>query len=213
MEVERLDDGLWRWTAPHPAWTPDDDWDRIVGCVYHETPDAVVLVDPLVPGDEPERDRFFRALDADVARLGLPVVTLTTCPWHVRSAADIATRYDARTIGPEEAATATLPLGVRAAPVPAADEVVWWFEAARTLVPGDTLLGDGAGGLRVCPASWLDDGGPLADLVDELRPLLALPVERVLVSHGDPVLSGGNAALARAIDSARAEPPAGGAGA
>jgi glyoxylase-like metal-dependent hydrolase (beta-lactamase superfamily II) len=204
MEVERIEDGLWRWTVAHPAWTPDDDWDRIVGCVYHETRHAVVLVDPLVPEVEGERDRFFRALDADVARLGLPVVTLTTCPWHVRSAAVVAARYDARAIGPGEAATATLPLGVRAAPVPAADEVVWWLEEARTLVPGDTLLGDGAGGLRVCPASWLDDGGPIADLVDELRPLLALPVERVLVSHGDPVRSDGRAALARAIDVASA---------
>ncbi len=204
MEVERLEDGLWRWVVAHPAWTPDDDWARSVGCVYHETPDAVVLVDPLVPEGERERERFYRALDADVSQLGLPVVTLTTCPWHVRSAAEIGARYDGWTIGPGEAATATLPLGVRAAPVPAADEVVWWLEAARTLVPGDTLLGDGAGGLRVCPASWLDDGGPLADLVDELRPLLALPVERVLVSHGDPVRSAGQAALARALDSARA---------
>jgi glyoxylase-like metal-dependent hydrolase (beta-lactamase superfamily II) len=202
MEVERLDDGLWRWTASHPAWTPDDDWGPVVGCVYHETPDGVVLVDPLVPGSESEQERFFRALDADVARRELPVVTLTTCRWHVRSAAVIAARYDARTIGPDEAATATLPVGVRAVPVPAADEVVWWLEAARTLVPGDTLLGDGDGGLRVCPASWLDDGGPVAILVEELRPLLALPVERVLVSHGDPVRSDGQAALARALDAA-----------
>lgn len=200
MEVERLEDGLWRWTAPHPDWTPEGDWAQIVGSVYHETADAVVLVDPIVP--EEESERFYRALDADVARLGLPVVTLTTCPWHVRSAAVIAARYDARTISPGEVATATLPIGVLAVPVPAADEVVWWLEAARTLVPGDTLLGDGAGGLRVCPASWLDDGGSLADLVDQLRPLLALPVERVLVSHGDPVRSDGHAALALALDSA-----------
>jgi glyoxylase-like metal-dependent hydrolase (beta-lactamase superfamily II) len=202
MEVERLDEGLWRWTVAHPAWTPDDDWDRIVGCVYHETPDAVVLVDPLVPEDEPER--FFRALDDDVARLRLPVVTLTTCPWHVRSAAVVAARYDARTIGPGEAEAVALPSGVRAIPVPAADEVVWCLEEARTLVPGDTLLGDGAGGLRVCPAAWLDGGGAISDLVDELRPLLALSVERVLVSHGDPVRSGGAAALARALESAGA---------
>jgi glyoxylase-like metal-dependent hydrolase (beta-lactamase superfamily II) len=202
MEVERLADGLWRWTTEHPAWVPDDDWGPVVACVYHETPDAAALVDPLVPEDEGERERFFRALDADVARLGLPVVTLTTCRWHVRSAAVIAARYDARTIGPGEVATATLPIGVRAMPVPAADEVVWWLEAAQTLVPGDTLLGGGAGGLRVCPASWLDDGGPLAELVDQLRPLLALPVERVLSSHGDPVRSDGHAALALALDSA-----------
>jgi glyoxylase-like metal-dependent hydrolase (beta-lactamase superfamily II) len=202
MEVERLEEGLWRWAAAHPAWVPDADWGPVVACVYHETPDAVVLVDPLVPEDAP--DRFFRALDRDVERLGRPVVTLTTCPWHVRSAAVIAARYGARTIGPGEVTTEDWPTGVRAVPVPSADEVVWWLEAARALVPGDTLLGDGAGGLRVCPASWLDSGGPLTDLVEELSALLAFPTERVLVSHGDPVRGDGRAALERALDSARA---------
>ena len=32
-----------------------------------------------------------------------------------------------------------------------------------------------------------------------LAPLLDLPVERVLTSHGDPVLSGGREALARVL--------------
>ena len=32
-----------------------------------------------------------------------------------------------------------------------------------------------------------------------LRPALALPIERVLVSHGEPVLSGGRAALATSV--------------
>jgi len=41
-----------------------------------------------------------------------------------------------------------------------------------------------------------------AQLGEELRPLLALPIELVLVSHGEPVLEGGSEALARAIDSA-----------
>ena len=51
------------------------------------------------------------------------------------------------------------------------------------------------------PASWLPDGVGLEDLARALRPALALPIERVLVSHGEPVLSGGRAALARALDS------------
>jgi hypothetical protein len=33
-----------------------------------------------------------------------------------------------------------------------------------------------------------------------LRPLLDLPVESVLVSHGAPILSGGKQALATALD-------------
>jgi hypothetical protein len=39
-----------------------------------------------------------------------------------------------------------------------------------------------------------------------MRPLLELPIERVLVSHGEPVLRGGHGALARAIAEARGEP-------
>jgi hypothetical protein len=33
-----------------------------------------------------------------------------------------------------------------------------------------------------------------------LRPLLDLPVEMVLVSHGEPVLSSGREAIVRALD-------------
>jgi hypothetical protein len=32
-----------------------------------------------------------------------------------------------------------------------------------------------------------------------LRPLLDLPIELILVSHGEPVLAGGREALARAL--------------
>ena len=74
MEVTRLADGLWRWTALHPDWKPGDGgpdgWEQEVSCVYLEAPDHVVLVDPLVPGDE--RDRFFEALDRDVERARAP---------------------------------------------------------------------------------------------------------------------------------------------
>jgi hypothetical protein len=71
-----------------------------------------------------------------------------------------------------------------------------------TLVPGDRLLGDGKGGLRVCPDSWLGylrgsiDGAQLRVL---LAPLLDLPIERVLVSHGEPVLARAGEALRRAL--------------
>ena len=37
-------------------------------------------------------------------------------------------------------------------------------------------------------------------LREALRPLLDLPVEMVLVSHGEPVLRGGRNAIARALD-------------
>ena len=61
MQVDRISDGLWRWTAPHPDWhddpaSPYGGWDRDVACIYHEAPDGIVLIDPLVPsGEDGER--------------------------------------------------------------------------------------------------------------------------------------------------------------
>ncbi len=88
---------------------------------------------------------------------------------------------------------------MQAIAVPVAEEFVYWLEGARTLVPGDAILGDPKGGVRMCPASWLGSGGTSKRLRAELAPVLDLPVERVLVSHGEPVLSGGLEALRSAL--------------
>jgi hypothetical protein len=59
VDVTRLADGLWRWTALHPDWTPEegglDGWEQEVSSLYLEAPDAVVLIDPLVPGPRSRR--------------------------------------------------------------------------------------------------------------------------------------------------------------
>ena len=197
VEVQRVDDGLWHWTAPHPEWKPGGAWERDVGCVYWEAGDAVVLVDPLVPTDDADRARFLEALDRDVERVALPVAILLTCEWHARSQAELAERYDARVFTPPTAGR--LPGDATALDVP--EEVVYWLPGARALVPGDALLGT-PNGLTVCPASWFDDRGGIDELARALRPLLDLPVERVLTTHGPPVLADGHAALARALAAA-----------
>jgi hypothetical protein len=79
-------------------------------------------------------------------------------------------------------------------------EVVDWIPAERALVVGDVLLGAGAEPratdepLRLCPACWVAPA-TLDDLKASLRPLLELPVERILVSHGAPIWEGGGARL------------------
>jgi hypothetical protein len=191
--VTELAPGLWRWTARHPDWTEDDagDWDSDVGCVYCEVDGAIVTIDPLVPTEPSERDRFWQALDRDVERLGAPVV-LTTVSDHVRSAADVAERYGAADRTVDDVA------GVEAIATARFEEIVYWLSPYRALVAGDVLLGDNGGGVRVCPDDWCE--GLDHDAVwASLRPLLDLPVELVLVSHGEPVLTDGHAALARAL--------------
>ena len=88
-------------------------------------------------------------------------------------------------------------------PIEGGDETMVWLEAPRALVPGDRLLGDDAGGLRICPESWLrylPQPPSLDDLRAALRPLLDLPVELVLASHWEPVLRDGREAIRRAIE-------------
>jgi glyoxylase-like metal-dependent hydrolase (beta-lactamase superfamily II) len=204
MEATELAPGLWRWTAYH------DEWKQDVGSVYYEADDAIVLFDPLVPRDDPER--FWRALDRDVARAAAPVHVLVTVFWHTRSAREVVSRYGARLWASRRARAAIarrggdpsdhfqpgdeLPGGLRAFATGRGTEVVFFVQGHRALIVGDVLLGSP---LRLCPPSWLPEGRSIADLARTLRPLLDLPVERVLVSHGEPVLDRGRPALEAAL--------------
>ena len=190
--MRRIAAGLWHWTAPHPNWTPDAepdspaDWPEEVGSVLYEAPGAVVLIDPQVP------DELWPALDERID--GRPVVVLTTMRFHGRSRDAVIECY-----GGHDGA---LPEGVEALPFPRFDETMYWLPGPRALVPGDRLIGDGSGGVRLCPPSWLGYIKPVVN-VDELRaalaPLLELPVEHVLLSHGEPIVGGGAEALARSL--------------
>lgn len=208
MDVVEIAPGLWRWTGYHEEWRED------VGSVYCETEDGIVLVDPIVPPEDSER--FWRALDRDVRKLDSSVHVLVTVFWHTRSTAAMVERYGARVWASSRARAAVarragvvtdtfrpgdaLPGSIEARPTGRGGEVVYWIPRHAALVPGDVLLGGGAGGVRMCPESWLPGTKRHADLAESLRPLLDLPIERVLLSHGDPLLSGGKLALERALN-------------
>ncbi|HZC75626.1 MAG TPA: hypothetical protein VE220_06605 [Gaiellaceae bacterium] len=181
MEAVRIADGLWRWTAEHPRWKhwPNHEREaREVGCVYYEANDATVLVDPLVPAGE--EDTFFRHLDSDVERRGLPVVILLTADWHGRSADGLAARYEARIGG-------ALPEGVEEVSIEGADErqVAYFIRPHAALVVAEIFGVDIDGELYVgqSPALVRPD-----ELAASLERLMELPIERLLVSHGEPVL-------------------------
>jgi hypothetical protein len=199
MEVQELRPGLWRWTASHPEWDHAEQWGPQVASVYADLPDAIVVVDPLVPEDD--EARFWAALDRDVAEAGHPLHVLLTVHWHERSVTAVLDRYHAELWRPEE--QGPLPAGVHAEVVKGSDwvEALFFLEPHRALVAGDLLVGKN-GGVEL-PLEWFPkDEREWAR--DELKPdlrkrLAALPVELVLVSHGDPVLEDGAAALARAL--------------
>lgn len=187
MQLQELRPGLWRWTARHPEWESDQpagspgDWPPDVGCVAYAAPRALVLIDPLVVGDWAELDRLAE---------GRRVVVLRTIAWHERSRKEAIARYGA---------TTRPPAGLEAIRIPRARETMYWIPEHRALVPGDRLIGFPR--LRVCPDSWLRylEGITGDELREALLPLLDLPVELVLVSHGDPVLENAREELARAI--------------
>ena len=204
--LTELRPGLWRWTARHPEWREDAepespaDWPAEVGCVAHRAAEAFVFIDPLVPAGA--ESRFWAQMDPLVGDHDRPVVVLTTIGWHRRSRDEFAERYGAST----SRAKTAVPSGVETIPLRGAGETMVWLPEQAALVPGDRLLGDGKGGLRMCPESWLgylSSGIGLAELRGLLRPLLDLPVELVLVSHGEPVLSGGRRAIGRALERSR----------
>ncbi len=204
MEVERIEDGLWLWRTVHPEWKAGGGWEATVGCVYWEGPDAIVLVDPLLPSEDADRERFLEALDRDVERVGKPVVVLTTVSWHARSGGAIAERYAGRVIEPSTIANDHLPAGVHSIATTAEGEHVYWLEGARALVPGDVLIGNPNGGVMVSPVSWFDSPEVAQAVRVQLLAVLDLPVERVLVSHGEPVLTDGLEALREALAHASA---------
>jgi glyoxylase-like metal-dependent hydrolase (beta-lactamase superfamily II) len=200
FEPAELGPGLWRWTAPHPNHDPhaapgsEGDWGPEVASALYLEGDSAAFIDAQLPPDEAGFWTWADARTAGASR----VAALTTIGFHRRSREWIVERYDAST----SRARDRLPAGVEAVALRGAGEVAYWLPRPRALVVGDRLLGDDAGGLRLCPESWisyLGDRLTLARLRELLRPLLDLDPELILVSHGEPVLGGGRVALARAI--------------
>jgi glyoxylase-like metal-dependent hydrolase (beta-lactamase superfamily II) len=207
MEVHELAPGFWYWLAAHPKWEPGENWPEEVLCVYYESADGVVLIDPQLPRAD-EVERFWRALDRDVKRAGGLVHVLLTGPWHDRSTANVVARYGASVWAhpdadwadkPDPTTTRELPAGVEAL-LPegnAEGQAFFFIREHRTLVTGDMFSGTG-GSFHVFVSP--EEPNPEAFLA-WLPRLLDLPIERVLIAHGEPILSDGGAAIERALES------------
>jgi glyoxylase-like metal-dependent hydrolase (beta-lactamase superfamily II) len=194
--VRELQPGLWHWTATHPDWKPGEDWEPEVSSYAIADDERLLLLDPLAPPSEiPEL-----AAERETA-------IVLTCPWHARDARSLAERLGAPLYvpPPDEGdpnpvegqvfrAGDRLPVGVEAFPGMEPNDLVLWIESRRALVAGDTLIDRGHG--LEFPADWANKGVPPEQILEALRPLLELPVELVLPTHGPPAH---RAALERAL--------------
>jgi hypothetical protein len=199
------------WTARHPEWHPGD-FGAEVGSFAAEAGDDLLLIDPLVADDGASLDPLVRER----------VAILVTIGYHVRSSAALWERWHGDvpvTIhGPPQAgrrlsggaaeAFSVLepgeegPAGVRAFAIgrPRRGERPLWVPSHDALAFGDAVVVTPEGELRM----WAQEPDRAAFFRDRfaptLAPLLELPVQRVLVTHGAPVLDGAAEALRRAVD-------------
>lgn len=227
MLVQKVAEGLWRWTVPHPAWKPEFDrpggWGQVVASVYAEFDEAVVLIDPQLPTDPAQIERFWKALDGDVARLARPLAILIGSVDHGRSADAVADRYRGaghRVTVIGDAAIrdgvscrldadfdhADLPAALTALPVVGMSpgERAFFLGPWKAAVFADAVIGAGDGRVRVAPPSWgvkTPEGRATYErgFRASLRAICDLGPDVLLPSHGEPVLSGGLAALDDAL--------------
>jgi glyoxylase-like metal-dependent hydrolase (beta-lactamase superfamily II) len=198
--VQELRKGLWWWDAVHPEWTPEDaatqEWGPEVSSYAVDDGRRLLLIDPTTPPSP-----------VDGLAAARETVIVLTCPWHERDARTLAGRFGAQVFSPppdlpEDDSIATqifvagdrLPIGVEAFPGMEPNDLVLWIESHRALVAGDTLIDRGQG--FEFPTDWANKGVPAEQILETLRPLLDLPVEFVLPTHGAPT---DRAALGRAL--------------
>ncbi len=211
---KKLAKGLWRWTERHPEWHPGD-FGAEVACFAIEAKDDTLLIDPLLPEDPQPAFELIEKI------LGDRLTILITIPYHVRSAEQIWRRYRRKaetTIRGHRACAkrlgdhsgfreldpdSELPAGVTAQRIgkPRRYETPFHIPSHDALVFGDAVA-EVDGALRVWSDRRVDEGVERfyrERFNPSLKPLLELDFERVLVTHGQPVLKDAKKELKAAL--------------
>lgn len=215
VQVIDLAPGLWIWRQEHPAWKPECDWQQVVTSVCVDAGDERWVLDPLLPPKEATQvwDRF-----ADRA----PTAAAVLIGDHVRETWDdrrtwsidaLVDRFGCRVFGPNafdpemlekwgppKSETRKIEPG-RELPgglLPFRDVRGWhetplYLPEHRTMVFGDGMT-ERDGSLLV----WMSPTHEERAIPDLRAMLDAVPLERVIVSHGEPVHT--REALERALE-------------
>jgi hypothetical protein len=208
-EVIDLAPGLWIWRLEHPEWNEHCEWQEVVTSTCVDAGEERWLLDPLLPPADTTEvwDRLAERPPTAVALL-IPdhADRMSWSDRQVGSVDAVVSRYRCRAFGPDDwsenkppettlqkiVPNEELPGGL----MPFRDPRGWsetplYLPQQKTLVFGDALTERG-GALRI----W---GTPHMERArSDLRAMLDLPFERLIISHGQPVHT--RDALERALD-------------
>jgi glyoxylase-like metal-dependent hydrolase (beta-lactamase superfamily II) len=199
-ELRDVTTGLWLWRVEYPDWHPQAGWEPMVSSTCVETGGEVVLLDPMAP--PVEATEIWERFDAHP-----PTVVVALKPDHVRDVDVFVQRYGARAYGPYLFWRNNIPQTELEPIEPGSElpggllalyegrgrnETPVWLPEQRTIVFADALTERG-GELLVWGTPWHEER-----VLPALRALLALPFERVIISHGEPVHD--RAAFERALE-------------
>jgi glyoxylase-like metal-dependent hydrolase (beta-lactamase superfamily II) len=209
--MAELAPGLWHWTARHPDWESSEPWVPDVSSYATDDGERLLLFDPLRVPDEIEarvQDReaaivltapwHERDAQSLVERLGLPVYTplpdtaeylMHTYGITAEQAGDgspdvVWLLKEGKGEARPYAAGDRLDVGVHAFRGHKANDLVLWIESHRAVISGDTIADLGEG--LAINQRWLGPNVTREHVVEGLRPLLDLPVEHLLATHGGP---------------------------
>lgn len=213
--MDKLTEGLWRWTARHPEWHPGE-FGAEVACFAAAAGDGtLLLIDPLLP---PEPEPVLDVLDKQA---GGRVAILISIPYHVRSSEALWRRYRKAaevTIHGHPACAkrlkdtsafheidpaVPLPGGVTAHAIgkPRRYETPLHLPSHGALVFGDAIA-ETDGRLVMWSADKVDakvDRFYRERFAPTLEPLLDLDFDAALVTHGKPLMKNGKRALRQAL--------------
>jgi hypothetical protein len=210
--------GLWRWTARHPEWHPGRFGASVASFALRAEPGHATLIDPILP---PEPAAVWELVDELAAeRLTIAI----TIPYHVRDAERIWRRHRDRgtdtcllghravakrlthatalvQLKPGEAVRGVQPFAIGR---PRRFEMPLYLASHRAIAFGDAVVTTPSGELRLWATDRVDENRARwyrERFAPTLEPLVALAPDHVLVTHGEPVIGRGAAALEQAVAS------------
>jgi hypothetical protein len=166
---ERFGATLWRWTTPHPLWTPKEadhtgGWPRDVGSVVFVRDGTATIFDPQAAEDDDELWAVLAERTADAGR----IVVALTASWHLRSSVAVLDRLGGEIRLHRQAAGDTVMRGLGRVRPFVADgevapgvealligglingEVLYWLPEHGAFVAGEVFHGR-PDGLRIAP--------------------------------------------------------------